>query len=103
MTCPSTRLPVSTGHRAPAVDLPGLVGDRAFRCQCGAVHRWDAQSAWVEDRGSLDQELATEMAALDGFLGRPEPGDTTVIVLADVRSQRAREARAKRQDGAKPW
>lgn len=103
MTCPSTRLPVSTGYRAPAVDLPSLVGHRAFRCQCGGVHQWDAQSAWIEDRGSLDQEVAAEMAALDRFLAAPPPGEAAVIVLADVRSQRAREDRAKRQDGLKPW
>lgn len=103
MTCPESRLPVSTGYRAPAVDLPGLVGHRAFRCQCGAVHQWDAANAWVEDPGSLDQQVAAEMAALDGFLSRDQAGDTTVVVLADVRSQRAREDRARRQDGLKPW
>lgn len=105
-TCPSTNLPVSTGYRAPAVDLATLEGDRAFRCQCGAIHGWSAKTAWVEDTRSLDQEIAAEMAHLGEFIVGPEIGseaEAEPISAMAIQGRKAREARVYRESLHRPW
>ena len=106
VTCPSSQLPVSTGHRAPALQLDTLVGDRAFRCGCGAVHVWGAHNAWVEDPQSLDQEIAFEMAHLGHFIVVDEVGDEKQVATIDAlaaQGRRAREDRIRRESLPPPW
>lgn len=106
MQCPSSRLPVSTGYRAPALDLSTLVGDRAFRCRCGSVHLWSAATAWVEDLGSLEQEIASEMGRLGHFLEVPDGGAEDLAAgrePARRRSLHAREGRDWRRNQLATW
>jgi hypothetical protein len=73
MTCSTTQLPVSTGFRAPMLDLATVMEELAFRCGCGLVHRWRGDSAWVEAPRSLDLEVAAAMRSFDPFnSGMPE-------------------------------
>ena len=104
--CPLTRLPVSTGQRAPTLDLATVVEERSFRCRCGAIHQWSAANAWIEDVGSLEHEMATEMGRLGQFMEVRDGGAEDLAAgrePARLRSAHARDARLWRQNQLPTW
>ena len=49
ITCPETGEPVETVLRLRESAFEALKGDYSFRCpQCGKVHVWRKEEAWLE-------------------------------------------------------
>jgi hypothetical protein len=53
-TCPAKDAPTFTGHRMRPAEFSDLRDSRSFRCSdCGAIHSWTAETAWLRVRAPV--------------------------------------------------